>query len=204
MCVQVPPFPGLESIGIDGCNGYSAKIVDGMSDGRAHAFDEPFTSFVYREPDESCLVLSLENFRFCWCCDTVFKHDPLLQFVKGFLVYDTLDPGMINLVNLVAGVGEPIGEFTIVGEEEGPGDVHVESTDGEDTCGYTSNKIYDGFATVCIFCGRDNALRFVEEDVDFRIPDYRSTIEEDCIDFGVDRLTNLSGFTIDGDAPILD
>lgn len=202
--MEVAPFAGLESACVDGCNGYSAEVVDGMSDGGAHAFDESFASFVYGESNEGRLVLGFEDLCFCGCGDAVFEHNALLQFANSLVVYDAFYPGVVNFVDFVSGVGESVGEFSVVGEEEGSGDIHIESSDGENACGDSGYKVDDCFAVVGVFGGGDDALGFVEEDIDFCVGDYRVTIEEDGVDVGIDGLTEVGEFAVDGNAPFLD
>ena len=71
-----------------------------------------------------------------------------------------LDVGDVDLVDLVAGMGEPVRELAVVREQQHAGRVGVEPPDGDDARRVV-DEADDGRAALRVARGRDHARRLV-------------------------------------------
>jgi len=68
----------------------------------------------------------------------------------------------------VLGVGKPLGEVAVVGQQQQAGGIPVKSPHRINTFFYfTAQDIEYGFASPFVFCGSNDILGFVDEDIDF-------------------------------------
>ena len=140
-------------------------------------------------------------------CGAVFKGDGAggdlfeVGFCQGFVEGDVVD-----LSDLVAGVGELLGQVAVVGEEQDAGGVAVEAADGEDAFGCCgADEVKYGAAALGVVSGRDIVFRFVKKDIDEVIRDRDFFVVD--LD-GVGGMDFCSGFgdecAVDGDFTLAD
>jgi len=78
---------------------------------------------------------------------SIGEDDAPRELGEGFLVDLPLDDGAVGLGDAVARVGEAVGEFAVVGEEEEACGVVVEAADGEELrLGRVADEVEDGAA----------------------------------------------------------
>lgn len=95
---------------------------------------------------------------------TVDRHAAPPEGVERALGWPSLDQRVVFLVDPVAGVRDPIGQFAIVGQEEQPLAIHVEPSNGEDPL-VEIEEIEDGASALGIARGRQIATRLVQQQV---------------------------------------
>ena len=110
------------------------------------------------------------------------------------------DPGEIEFVDLELGMGQAVGEFAVVGEQERARDVHVEASDWKYPGVYAGDQIEDGLALVRVFDAGDDALGLVEYDVDVAFVGEDDATEFYRVGGGVDAAAEFGDGAIYGDA----
>ena len=89
---------------------------------------------------------------------------PFTQLLQRLVVRLALDLGDVRLLDAVARVREPVRERPVVREQERPGRVHVEPSDGNDAR-LVGHELDDRRPSLRIARCRDDARRLVEQDV---------------------------------------
>jgi hypothetical protein len=103
-----------------------------------------------------------------------------LERVVGRL---SLDLGLVDLLHLVAGMGEPVREVAVIGEQERSGRVGVEAADRND-----ARRVLDELdhsrPALGIAGGRDHAGGLVQEHVGERLELDRPAVDLDAVSGG--------------------
>ena len=89
---------------------------------------------------------------------TIFKHHTRKQFFKVSLYHRFIEGNFIHLSNLKTGVGQLLGQFTIIGQQQHTGSISVEPSHGENPLiGGILYNIEYGFAALIVI-GRSNKI----------------------------------------------
>ena len=97
-----------------------------------------------------------------------FVLDPVEEFRDVRLVEIAVEDHAVTLHNLVAGVGESVGEVAVVGEDEEAFAVLVEASGAEHALALEvgGEEVKDGLSAVGVGVGAEEALGFVEDEGD--------------------------------------
>jgi hypothetical protein len=106
-----------------------------------------------------------------------------------------LDPGLVDLLHLVARVRETVCELAVVREQEGAGRVGVEAADRDDPR-RVLDELDDGGAAPRVVSGRHDAGRLVQEHVGERLELDRPAVDLDAVSGG-DEGVELPGLAVD-------
>jgi len=121
-------------------------------------------------------------------------QDPVRRLLPRLDLVDLLDP--------VARMRQPVRERTVVREQEHPAGVDVEPPDRHDARGVV-DEVDDRRPALRVARGRDDARRLVQEHVAERL--LRDPLTVDLDDVGArDERVQLAGLAVDPDAPRLD
>ena len=88
------------------------------------------------------------------------------KLLETFFVELAGDLHVVNLLDAVARVGEPVGELAVVGDEDQPFARHVEPADAEDARRVGRQHVDDARPAGRVAGRADDALRFVDGEVD--------------------------------------
>ena len=101
---------------------------DGVADGREHPLHLVLAAFVDAELDaagpEAAGVRGARR--------PVVELDAVAEPLERLVGGVALDLGLVDLLDLVARMGEPVRQLAVVGEQERAGRVGVEPADGDD------------------------------------------------------------------------
>jgi len=142
-------------------------------------------------------------------CAAGGEEEAFLEQFDIFVGDDAFDGDVIFLGDFVAGVGDVLGEFAVVGEDDQAGGFGIESSDGEDAWVVgEANEFDDVGSALGVVAGGDDAAGFVEHDVNEPALDALAdglSVDGDAIVDGVDPCGEGSdGFAVDGDAALGD
>jgi uncharacterized protein with GYD domain len=126
------------------------------------------------------------------------RAKPLERVVGGL----ALDLGLVDLLDLVARMREPVRELAVVGEQERSGRVGVQPPDGDDPRGML-DELDDGGPALWVAGGGDHARGLVEEHVGERLELDSPPVELDPVPGG-DEGIELPRLAVDADAAGLD
>jgi uncharacterized protein with GYD domain len=122
-----------------------------------------------------------------------------LEFVIGRLA---LDLGLVDLLDAVAGVRQPLREWPVVGQKQDAGRVRVEPPDGNDACRVVDERD-DGRPALRVANGGDDPRGLVQEHVGERLRLDVLAVDLDVV-AGRDEGVQLARLTVDGHPPGLD
>ena len=94
--------------------------------------------------------------------EAVVELDAFREPAQRLAVWVALDLGLVDLVHLVARVREPVGELTVVREQQRAGRVRVETADRDDA-GLGRDEPDDRRPALRVAGGRHGARRLVQE-----------------------------------------
>lgn len=100
-----------------------------------------------------------------WGRAFAFQQHAFAPTAQGFGVGGRFYEAVVFFFNLETGVGEAVGQGSVVGEQDESFAVGVEPSDGKDSFGDVY-QVYDGFASLRVVGGGDDANGFVEHEVD--------------------------------------
>ncbi len=132
----------------------------------------------------------------------VVELDALAEPAERLVVRVALDLCLVGLLDAVARMGEPVREAAVVGQQERPGRVCVETPDGHDAR-LARDELDDGRPASRVAGGRHDARRLVEEHVREPLPRDLASVDLDTVgrdDEGV----QLPRLAVDADAAGLD
>ena len=98
------------------------------ADRSEHPLDLVLAAFVHRQFDLGGREASRPRRR----SPPVVELEALFELAERLVARLTLDLGLVDLLDLVARVGEPVRELAVVREQQSPGRVGVESADRDE------------------------------------------------------------------------
>ena len=125
----------------------------------------------------------------------VLELDALGEPAERVAARPALDLGDVDLLDLVARVGEPVRELAVVREQERAGRVRVEPADRDDAR-LVADEADDGRPPVRVARGRDDARRLVQEHVGEPLRRERPPVELDPA-ARLDERVQLPGLAVD-------
>lgn len=126
--------------------------------------------------------------------DSGFKppNDPLTQM--------SAHPHKVGLVDLMPGMSQLMGQITVVGQEQKPLGIVVETPDGKKAPRDPGDQIKDGRTALGIPPGGNAARGFVEQQADCRFRWRQNpTVNFNSIYFGIGLVTETSRSPVDAD-----
>jgi len=146
---------------------YAHEFFDEVTVGFEEAAD--FAFFAVVEVHFEAAGVAFANFGsgddfFC-LEEFAFVLDPVEEFRDVRLVKIAVEDDAVTLHDLVAGMGEPVGEVAVVGEDEEAFAVLVEASGAEHALALEvgGKEVKDGLAAVRVGVGAEEALGFVED-----------------------------------------
>ena len=103
------------------------------------------------------------------------------------LLYSAADRHDVDARNTASGIGDPVGETRVGGEQQQPARREVQPADRDQTARLFAQDVVDGPASLGIASGRDHAARFVENNRPPGRARFRLIVERDASAFGLDR-----------------
>ena len=121
----------------------------------------------------------------------------LFEFAQSPVVQIAVEHHFVGFVHFEAGVGKPVREFTIVGQQEHPRGIGVETSDREKAnAGGMTHQIDRTWSTRRVGIGADHALWFPQHDVDQSFTADGFAVDQDAVLGGIYK----NGQGPDGDA----
>ena len=133
---------------------------DRVADSSEHPLDLVLAAFVHAQLDAVRAEAASSGAR----GRTVVELEPSFQAAKRVVGRLALDIGLVDLLDLVARVGEPVRELAVVREQEGTRRVGVEATDRDDAR-LVVDEPDDRGPTLRVARSGDGAGRLVQEHV---------------------------------------
>jgi hypothetical protein len=171
------PSAGLEIAEEEGADAGSAEAVDGMADCFQHAADHAFAAGVNGQLDEGSFAAGAQEANSGGPAGAVVKHDTAREPAQHGGGGAAADLGLVHFFDLVAGVGEAIGEVAVVGDEEQALGVGVEATGGVEALFDVPQQIEDGGAAAMVYDGGKGAAGLVEEEVPLGLGAKQAAVE---------------------------
>ncbi len=132
-------------------------------------------------------------------------HDAARQPAQVRLIGHSPYLRLIDSIDLMTGMHQPRGQLAVVGEQQEPFRVVVESSDRIDVLARTRNQIEDGRAALRIEAGRDKAPRLVQQQIDAARRTDSAAIHANVVGFRVGPAAQLpNDRPVDRHAPIHD
>jgi hypothetical protein len=132
----------------------------------------------------------------------VVEVDPCAEALELLFGRVVLDPGFVDLLDLVARVREAVRELAVVREQERAGRVDVEPAHRDDPRRVV-DEVDDGSAALGVARGRDRARRLVQEHVGQGLELDTVAVELDAV-AALDEGVQLPGLAVDGHPARLD
>jgi uncharacterized protein with GYD domain len=132
----------------------------------------------------------------------VLELDALCKPPERFGVRLPLDVDLVDLVHLVARMGEAVGELSVVREQERTSGVRVEAADGHQPR-RMGDELNDGRASLRVTRRRDDPGRLVQEHVRELLRHDTAPVDLDDVP-PPDEVVQLAGAAVDRDPPGLD
>ena len=149
--------------------GHAAEFDEVEMDGLEHAANLAVLAFADADDEPGVVAGVAVADDVCGEGDVaVIEHDALAEPLDAgvHVIDDAAQLGLINLCDFVARVGEQLGQFTIVGEDDGALGVPVEAADGVDAAILWRDERGDDRASLGVGGGRDVADGLVNHQVD--------------------------------------
>ena len=102
------------------------------------------------------------------------------------LFYSAADRHDVDARNTASGIGDPVGETGVGGQQQQPARREVQPADRDQTARLFAHDVVDGPASLGIASGRDHAARFVENNRPPGRARFRLIVERDADAFGLD------------------
>ena len=126
---------------------------------------------------------------------------PLLQLIDNLARGDPRDLHAVDLFDLEAGVGQAMGQLPVVGDQQQPFAVLIQSPDGEQPLGRLGEQVDHPGTSLGIAVGAEHPGRLVDEVVRPAVNVEPFAIEADILHVGIDAGPQFGdGLTIDGHA----
>jgi hypothetical protein len=133
------------------------------------------------------------------------EPDPILELPQVLLVGLPGDQDAVDLLDAIARVCQAIGEVAVVGQQDQPGAVLVQSADREDALSDSGKQIDHPGTPRRIGVGRDVASRLVDGEVNQSFLANRLTIDGDLVAIGIHPGSEFpSDLTVDGHPSLKD
>lgn len=210
---ELPPFANRESLQLQWTHLNAAKLPDGMVDPIHHATnltipplskgDEQSRTFTVATQDDKVALRGPGGLAGL----PVHEVETTAHLVEGLVLHAPLDRDVVSLVDTEPWVGETIGKISIVGQQEQPGTLQVESADAEEAAaGGMVDEIDRQFPTLGILGGADEAFRLEQHDVMVATPLLDlATMYLDGVGLGIDETWQaLDDVAVHGDRALLD
>jgi hypothetical protein len=135
-------------------------MFDAISDGLEHAPNLP----TYPLPQGNAKAprregVKLRNFR-----GLAIKKNSTQQLRGERRIPQSIQRHFIFLVDFETGVGEPLRQFTVVGQKQQTFSLRIEASDVEESGKFFGQEIKDGVARVEIFSSRNESGGFMQHD----------------------------------------
>jgi hypothetical protein len=174
------------------------QAADRVTDGVEHPLDLAIAPFVNRQLDP--VIADAAHLR--GRGHAVVELHSLAQRTQHVLARTPADLGLVDLLDLVARVGEPVRERAVVREQERAGRVGVEPSHRHDTRALRHELDNRGTA-LWIACGRHDACRLVQEQIGEPLQRHRRTVDLDAV-VRLDKRVQLTRLSVDEHAARLD
>ena len=113
---------------------------------------------------------------------SVGQVQSLFEFAQSTVIQIAVQHHFVGLVHFEAGVGESVGQFAVVGQQQHPGGIGVETADWEQAhAGGMTNQINRPWSPSRVGIGADHALRLPQHDVDQSFPADGFSIDQDAV-----------------------
>lgn len=146
--------------------GYSLQLFDGMPDELKEAANDAVAAFGESDLDPAVIVGGFEDLGVTRG-RAVGETNPFGELGEGFLRRDTLDPGVVDPLDAVAGVEEVVGEIAVVREDDEARGIPVETAHGEVRAVVFGQIVGDRTAALRVGESAHDARRFVKEEHSF-------------------------------------
>ncbi len=132
----------------------------------------------------------------------VVELDAVAELLQNGVARLPADLGDVDLLDAVARMREPVGERTVVREQQRAGRVGVEAADRDDARG-VADEVDDRRASLRVAHRRDDTGRLVQEYVRERLLRDLASVDLDAVGASDERV-QLPGLAVDEDAARLD
>ena len=131
----------------------------------------------------------------------VAQRDAAAELIESFVGQQRGALGEVSLRDFLIGVGEPLGELRVVGQDEESAGIEIEAANRGDEGVNIGDQIVDGGAAFGVLEGRDVTGGLIEQDVE-ALPGLEGlAIEENFVAVEIDPLIGVFDDTaVDADA----
>ena len=130
------------------------------------------------------------------------EHHPGEQLRREAWLPRTIECDFVFFFNFVAGMRQVLGEIAVVGEDEKSFSLRVEPADIEEARELRRQEIENRVARIGIGARRNEAGRFMQDEVELALAVHELTSDFDMITFGRLRAEVGADATVDCNAPI--
>jgi len=163
--LQIAVFPDLEVAQGQGAEPDADEVDDRVADGIQHTADLPVFALGDGDPEQGMAATLLDKRDFRGQGRAVFKGHAPAQQVQGFIRDHAFDGGLVGPGSLVAGVGEAVGPFAVIGEQQQSHGIEIESAHGIDPLGDVLYQVGHQGSAFRLVQRTDVAERLVDDQV---------------------------------------
>ena len=196
--LELAPGPRLEPIHGQPCVASAVEARDRMADGGEHPLDLVLAALVEGQLDGR----RREAPRLRWSGRAVVELHAVTELCERLVARLALDLGLVDLLDAVPGMGEPMGKRAVVGQQQDAGRVGIEPADGHDPDRVVDERDDRGPA-LRVAGRRDDACGLVQQHVRERLQLDGLPVDLDAVARGDERV-QLSGLSVDSHSPGLD
>ena len=183
---QMPVCTAGKSAQRQPCKSHAPKCRDTAANRGKHTAHLSIAPLMDDRLDHGTPILCVQYAQTCGGSSAVFEQDSTAQLFQPLCRDLSHHLCMVDLVDLVARMEQPLRQCSIVRDEEQPLRICVQSSHGIETCRKVGQEVEHGLASPIIPCRREIAARFVEEDVVFLLfRPYSYTINGDLVLCGI-------------------
>jgi hypothetical protein len=193
MLRERPPMPAGQIAEPKISDSNAQKMFDAVSDGLKHAPNLP----IYSLPQDNTKTRRREGTKARNLRAFAIKNNSAQQLWSKRRIPRSIQCDLIFLLDLETGVGESLGQFTIVRQKQQTFCLRIETSDIEESGKFFRQEIKDRVARVEIFSSRNESAGFMQHNrkgwsgankfiIDFDVVACRWLRTEVCADLAID------------------
>ena len=182
---KVPEGSFRESVQLQRSQPDPGEPDDVVSDALHHPPDDPVATFVNDHPEYSAFVLVSDRPQLVRLDPLSIDHHAAGKVIQNGARRVPIEQNFVLFLEFIARMGDPVGQFTVVGQQKQTSRRTIESSDRNDSLRHIDQIQHRSPAALISRC-RNVSLWLVEQDVPLALVTHRSTIDRNRLILGID------------------